>query len=53
MWEKHILFLIYDKQNIAANHFQDKKKWQAVVKAQLDLGVDRSSLTYPISCYRL
>lgn len=44
MWDKRILFLIYDKQEIAARHFQDRQEWALRVKAPLGSAVDRSSL---------
>ncbi len=45
MWGNRILFLIYDKQNVAANHFQDKSEWDVIVKARLDNAIVRSSLS--------
>lgn len=45
MWGNRILFLIYDKQNVAANHFQDQSEWDVIVKAQLDTVLVRSSLS--------
>lgn len=44
MWGKRILFLIYDKQEIAARHFQDQQEWALRVRAPLGAAVDRSSL---------
>jgi len=44
MWDNRILFLIYDKQDVAARHFQDQQEWALRVKAPLGSAVDRSSL---------
>ena len=44
MWDHRILFLIHDKQNIAANHFQDEREWKLRVKAPLGTAIDRRSL---------
>ncbi|MGZ5008826.1 MAG: C39 family peptidase [Methylobacter sp.] len=44
MWENRILFLIHDKQDVAAKHFQDQQEWALRVKAPLGSAVDRSSL---------
>ncbi|MDP1664641.1 MAG: C39 family peptidase [Methylobacter sp.] len=44
MWENRILFLIHDKQDIAAKHFQDQQEWVLRVKAPLGSAVDRASL---------
>jgi len=44
MWENRILFLIHDKQDIAAKHFQDQQEWALRVKAPLGSAVDRASL---------
>ncbi len=44
MWGNRILFLIYDKQDIAAKHFQDQQEWALRVKAPLGSAVDRTSL---------
>lgn len=45
MWGNRILFLIYDKLDVAESHFQDKKEWALRVKAPLEFVVDRSSLS--------
>lgn len=44
MWENRILFLIHDKQDVAARHFQDQQEWELRVKAPLGSAVDRASL---------
>ncbi|WP_305907626.1 C39 family peptidase [Methylomarinum sp. Ch1-1] len=44
IWNHRILFLIHDKQELAANHFQDRREWALRVKAPLGTAVDRSSL---------
>jgi predicted double-glycine peptidase len=44
MWENRILFLIHDKQDLAARHFQDQQEWALRVKAPLGNAVDRASL---------
>lgn len=44
MWNHRILFLIHDKQNIAASHFQDEREWALRLKAPLWDAVDRRSL---------
>ena len=44
MWGRRILFFIYDKQDIAGNHFQNKSEWDVIVKANLKAVVNRSSL---------
>ncbi|MGR9013811.1 MAG: C39 family peptidase [Gammaproteobacteria bacterium] len=44
MWNKRILFLIHDKKELAARHFQDQQEWALRVKAPLGLAVDRASL---------
>lgn len=44
MWDNRILFLIHDKQDVAARHFQDQKEWVLQVKAPLGSAVDRASL---------
>ncbi|MGZ4977120.1 MAG: C39 family peptidase [Methylobacter sp.] len=44
MWDNRILFLIHDKQDVAAKHFQDQQEWALRVKAPLGSAVDRSSL---------
>lgn len=44
MWKNRILFVIQDKQQIAANHYKDKQKWEHHVRAQLGLAIDHSSL---------
>ncbi len=44
MRENRILFLIHDKQDVAARHFQDRQEWALRVKAPLGSAVDRSSL---------
>jgi len=44
MWENRILFLIHDKQDVAARHFQDRQEWGLRVKAPLGSAVDRASL---------
>ena len=44
MWKNRILFLIHDKKDIAAQHFQDQKEWALRVKAPLGSAVDRASL---------
>lgn len=44
MWENRILFLIHDKQDVAASHFQDQQEWALRVKAPLGSAVDRASL---------
>lgn len=44
MWENRILFLIHDKQDVAAKHFQDRQEWALRVKAPLGSAVDRASL---------
>jgi len=44
MWENRILFLIHDKQDVAARHFQDQQEWALRVKAPLGSAVDRASL---------
>jgi uncharacterized protein len=44
MWENRILFLIHDKQDVAAKHFQDQQEWALRVQAPLGSAVDRSSL---------
>ena len=43
MWEGRILFVIHDKQEIAAKYFQNQAEWAARM-APLDSAVDRSSL---------
>ena len=45
MWERRILFFIYDKQDIAGNHFQNESEWKTIVKADLKAVLDRSSLS--------
>ncbi len=45
MWDHRILFFIYDKLDVAANHFQNKTEWEFIVKAHLETVVDRSSLS--------
>jgi predicted double-glycine peptidase len=45
MWGRRILFFIYDKQDIAGNHFQNKSEWEVIVKADLKAVVNRSSLS--------
>ncbi len=45
MWDRRILFFIYDKQDIAGNHFQNKSEWDVIVKADLKALVNRSSLS--------
>jgi predicted double-glycine peptidase len=45
MWENRILFLIYDKLDLAGKHFQDEKEWAFRVKAPLEAVVDRKSLS--------
>jgi len=44
MWGNRILFLIHDKQDVAARHFQDQQEWALRVKAPLGSAVDRASL---------
>lgn len=44
MWDNRILFLIHDKQDVAAKHFQDQQEWALRVKAPLGSAVDRASL---------
>lgn len=44
MWGNRILFLIHDKQDVAANHFQDQQEWGLRVKAPLGSAADRASL---------
>lgn len=44
MWDKRILFLIHDKQDVAARHFQDQQEWALRVKAPLGSAVDRAGL---------
>lgn len=44
MWGQRILFVIQDKQEIAANYYKSKTEWDMRVKAQLGLAVDHSSL---------
>ncbi|WP_340121380.1 C39 family peptidase [Methylobacter svalbardensis] len=44
MWGNRILFLIHDKQDVAASHFQDQQEWALRVKAPLGSAVDRASL---------
>jgi len=44
MWEHRILFLIHNKKDIAAKHFQDQQEWALRVKAPLGSAVDRASL---------
>jgi predicted double-glycine peptidase len=44
MWDNRILFLIHDKQELAARHFQDQQEWALRVKAPLGSAVDRASL---------
>lgn len=44
MWGNRILFLIHDKQDVAATHFQDQQEWALRVKAPLGSAVDRASL---------
>ncbi|MDP3589210.1 MAG: C39 family peptidase, partial [Methylobacter sp.] len=44
MWDNRILFLIHDKQDLAARHFQDQQEWALRVKAPLGSAVDRASL---------
>ncbi len=44
MWENRILFLIHDKQDVAAKHFQEQQEWPLWVKAPLGSAVDRASL---------
>lgn len=44
MWGNRILFLIHDKQDLAARHFQDQQEWALRVKAPLGSAVDRASL---------
>ncbi len=44
MWDNRILFLIHDKQELAAKHFQDQQEWALRVKAPLGSAVDRASL---------
>lgn len=43
MWEERILFLIRDRQDVAALHSQSQAEW-ALYEAQLGSAVDRSSL---------
>ncbi|MBL1264712.1 C39 family peptidase [Methylomicrobium sp. RS1] len=45
MWQNRILFLIYDKSDLAGKHFQDEDEWAFRVKAPLGAGVDRKSLS--------
>jgi predicted double-glycine peptidase len=45
MWGNRILFLIYDKLDLAGKHFQDEKEWAFRVKAPLEAIVDRKSLS--------
>lgn len=45
MWGNRILFMIYDEQDIAANHFQDPLEWGIIVKARSETVFDRSSLS--------
>lgn len=40
MWENRILFVIHDKQELAATHFNDNKEWLLRVKAPLGIAVD-------------
>ncbi|WP_258075961.1 C39 family peptidase [Methylobacter tundripaludum] len=44
MWGNRILFLIHDKQDVAAKHFQDQQEWALRVKAPLGSAADRASL---------
>jgi len=44
MWGNRILFLIHDKQDVAARHFQDQQEWALRVKAPLGSAADRASL---------
>jgi len=44
MWDNRILFLIHDRQDLAARHFQDQQEWALRVKAPLGSAVDRASL---------
>ncbi len=44
MWDKRILFLIHDQQDVAARHFQDQQEWALRVKAPLGSAVDRAGL---------
>lgn len=44
MWGKRILFLIHDKQELAATHFNDDAEWLLRVKAPLGMAVDNSYL---------
>lgn len=44
MWGNRILFLIHDKQDVAARHFQNQQEWALRVKAPLGSAIDRASL---------
>ncbi|MFT6897196.1 MAG: putative double-glycine peptidase [Paraglaciecola sp.] len=44
LWGSRILFIIQDKQQIAANHFNNPEDWDHQVKAPLGLAIDHSSL---------
>jgi len=44
MWGNRILFLIRDKLDVKARHFQGQEEWALRVKAPLGSAVDRASL---------
>jgi predicted double-glycine peptidase len=44
LWENRILFVIRDKQDIAATHFNDEGEWLLSPKAPLGTAVDNGSL---------